>query len=330
MKFWKIVSFLIAGVLLFLVFLHFVGFQSLLSTFAQVNSSLYLLAVGLIIVSIVFWAVRWNVYVDSRGYTVGLFDLLKLTLIGIAINNLTPLARMGGEPVRAYLLSSKHGVDFEDSVASVMADGSTFLITHLLFIVVGFIAVLSIMSPPRWIVTILALSCISVLSLLFGLVFGIYSGRDYIIRFLRYITNKFDRLKEHREGIVERYEKFRASFKECLSDKKNLSKVFLVAGLSRALNIIAYFLMFLAVGHYLPIPVLIAVLGIVAMANVLPITPGSLGVYEGVFISAFALVGVPISISAVVVLLQRLVWYWGTSILGVSLGAYYGVDRFGV
>ena len=45
-----------------------------------------------------------------------------MTIIGLAINDLTPSGRSGGEPVRAYLLSKSSNESFKTTFATVMSD----------------------------------------------------------------------------------------------------------------------------------------------------------------------------------------------------------------
>lgn len=63
--------------------------------------------------------------------------LFRTRLAGEAINYVTPTAWIGGEPVKAHLLSKRYGVPLEEGMASVVVAKTTFSISMFFFIVTG-------------------------------------------------------------------------------------------------------------------------------------------------------------------------------------------------
>ena len=63
--------------------------------------------------------------ISITGYWV--YRLFKLRLVGEAFNNLTPLAGMGGEPLKAILLKKFYGVSYQDGIASLILTKTIFL-----------------------------------------------------------------------------------------------------------------------------------------------------------------------------------------------------------
>ena len=45
-----------------------------------------------------------------------------MVLVGLAVNNITPSGRGGGEPVRAYILAREGDYPMEETFAAVVAD----------------------------------------------------------------------------------------------------------------------------------------------------------------------------------------------------------------
>jgi len=94
--------------------------------------------------------------------------LFRVRLAGEALNYVTPTASMGGEPVKAWILSRRHGVPMEDGMASVVVAKTTFTLSMLLFVVLGLAVALMThgVSVPlmKWVWVVLP-----VLSLLLGL-----------------------------------------------------------------------------------------------------------------------------------------------------------------
>ncbi len=311
--------------ILVMVFFIFIDTGEVIQTLLSVNIPIYLLAVSCIVTSIFVWAYRWKTLVNVRDYTVKVREVIGGLVVGLAINNITPFARLGGEPVRAYILKRKSGVKYADGLASVLVDGSVFLITTQLFVLASLFVLPFVMTPPTWLtIGILAFEVIMILFLLSFL--GIYFDRDYILRLINFLTERIGFLKEREEEIIGKYQDFQAGFKESLRNKQAMGKALTSAFLAKGLNLTAYYLIFISLGHQVPISHIFVIMGLLHIALALPITPGSLGIYEGAFISGFVLLGLPVEISASAVLLQRLIWFWGVSAAGGILGIHYGIN----
>jgi len=77
-----------------------------------------------------------------RGVPVGLrsaYELWKVWMVGFALEAMTPLAGLGGEPVKAFLLKQHHGIRYRDATASFVLARTTDLTGQAVFITVGFI-----------------------------------------------------------------------------------------------------------------------------------------------------------------------------------------------
>ncbi len=90
--------------------------------------------------------VRWN-------------ELFRTRLAGEALNYVTPTAWVGGEPVKAYLLSKRYGVPMTDGMASVVIAKTTFTLSMLVFIITGLVVTAATQPLPvavwRWVWIIL-------------------------------------------------------------------------------------------------------------------------------------------------------------------------------
>lgn len=64
-------------------------------------------------------------------------QLFRARLAGEAINYVTPSGWIGGEPVKAYLLSKRYGLPMAEGMASVVVAKTTFSISMFLFILTG-------------------------------------------------------------------------------------------------------------------------------------------------------------------------------------------------
>ncbi len=68
--------------------------------------------------------------------------LYIVRMIGEAYNNITPMASMGGEPVKAWLLKHNYNVSYLDSGASLVLAKTTSMCGLVIFVGVGFVLIL--------------------------------------------------------------------------------------------------------------------------------------------------------------------------------------------
>ena len=69
--------------------------------------------------------------------------LYGIRMIGEAYNNITPMASVGGEPVKAWLLKRSHGVPYRDSGASLVLVKTTSMVGLFGFVGVGCLLVMT-------------------------------------------------------------------------------------------------------------------------------------------------------------------------------------------
>ena len=93
------------SILILLVMLYFVGIDDVINALKIANLSLIGLAIATQIFTYFLYTIRWKVLNDIADLNAGIFKLLPMVLVGLAVNNITPSGRGGGEPVRAYILA---------------------------------------------------------------------------------------------------------------------------------------------------------------------------------------------------------------------------------
>lgn len=93
-----------------------------------------------------FDAAGWGVTFARRQPPLWLLYLARLT--GEALNNVTPTAYLGGEPVKAYLLR-RFGVPIEEGAASVILAKSALTISQIAFVLIG-VALLMMERDSGW------------------------------------------------------------------------------------------------------------------------------------------------------------------------------------
>jgi glycosyltransferase 2 family protein len=95
------------------------------------------LVLDVVIVALIFvgFALRWRYLLRGLGLDVGLGSVLGARVAGLAVGTLTPGAKLGGEPLRAYLLG-RRGVPLGPAIATVVVDRGIELLANVVFAVV--------------------------------------------------------------------------------------------------------------------------------------------------------------------------------------------------
>ncbi len=153
MKFAKII-FVLSGVALLGLLLHRTDLSPILHEVAAVGVLDMALVLALYVIA--FWTdvVSWQVTLGQADMGWGWARRLYLVrMIGEAYNNITPMASMGGEPVKAWLLKHRYGVPYRDSGASLVLAKTTSMFGLVIFVAIGFALILShgaLASSQKW------------------------------------------------------------------------------------------------------------------------------------------------------------------------------------
>lgn len=315
------------GLVGFLGVLHFVGIGKIVLEIRKANLLYYSIGVFFGFLSVFFWSLRWKTFIDVEEDT-SLFEIFKITIVGFSLNNLTPIAKLGGEPARAYILKKEENVPGDFGLATAFSELSAELVTSITWTLVTIALLFIIFNPPVW-VSGFMVAFIIVAILCSGGVFGLYSGKNIIERIIIWFTKKINRISHLKGKILSKYKKFQESFRRGLKNKKLFAKAILFSLLIKTSNILKFLFIFMALGYEISVLEIIIIMGIAIMLLSIPGTPGNLGIVEGGLISSLVLMGVPPGIAGSVVFLERLITFWGMTSLGILIGAQYGVKIFG-
>ncbi len=321
----RVILLFLVGFALFVAIFYLIGFDKLLNQLLKVYLPYFLMAVIFLILFVLLWAMRWWLFVRKAEPGIPYFDILKNHVVGLAVNNLTPVAKLGGEPVKAYILNRKHKIGIGEGLATVLSDLTMEFITSIGVVIVAMFLYITFTNPPFWIILIVLFFLIVAFLVLAGLM-EIQSERDLIPKFIRWLSNRSKRMEPHTERILEGYKEFQQAFRRGLKDRKTFIAGLTLAILLKIAEISSYYFLFLSLGYEVSLVTLVIIMGVNAMLLSIPATPGSLGVLEGGLISTFILLGVPSAEASAAVFLQRLILFWGVTVVGSLMGVHYGVS----
>lgn len=111
---------------------------------AGTDFSIILCVIGLYLINGVVKAARWQVLLRSFGSEVPFKRLYLFILIGLMVNNTTP-GRVGGEPVRAYLLRQEDETPMGQGLSAIFVERIMDLVVLLSMALTGIVVILPIL-----------------------------------------------------------------------------------------------------------------------------------------------------------------------------------------
>ena len=132
--------------------------MELIDKIRQANIYFILIVIILYFINLLTKSLRWYLLVNSTGAKVSFNKTFPFYIIGLALNNVTP-GKIGGEPVRAYLLNKEADVPIGQGIASIFAEKIMDIIVITTMAVIGAIFILPLLpiDAARMLVVVLVL-----------------------------------------------------------------------------------------------------------------------------------------------------------------------------
>lgn len=276
-------------------------------------------------------AFRWYLLVNSTGTRVPFRKTFPYFIIALAFNNVTP-GKIGGEPIRAYLLKKEANVSLGQGIASILTEKIMDLIVVSTMAFVGAIYILPLLTQNQsiFLISILTIVIIGTVSVL------IILGSARIFKKVVDILIRFG-LKRSKNGFVNKWtsalvgfvEKFKLGMSVIFKAKRTATAcVFLtiIIWVNEALRL---FIIFMAIADVPDVDVESVSIGGVFIATsianilglVLPLGSGSiLGVS-----AVFTAVGMDPNIASMAGFLHAATSIWISIPLGVITMLFMGL-----
>ena len=272
--------------LLFTILLLFLVFQSIdISKISRDLSGFKWKSMALLL--IVCWlgqllcSERWRIFAASLKMHGRYRSFVQMYFAGMFFNIGLP-SLIGGDAVKAFILSRRSGKPVHVGLASVLQDRAAGLITLLLY---GSIAIvlfpLSWRGFPLWVAYLLSWLAVA---LALGLVL---KGERLYSRFL--IPGSRTLLQRVLQMIAE----FHQALGNCDIQKGALFRIALYSFVNSALVLWIFQQVTAAAGYRVAIIPFSSLYPLVTLATMLPITLSGLGVREWFYVEALSLVGIP-------------------------------------
>ncbi|MGL6299058.1 MAG: UPF0104 family protein [Methanobacteriaceae archaeon] len=330
-----IFSFIIVFIIIFAMVV-FAGLDGIIASLKQTDLRLLALSFLIKMLVIVLWAFRWKFILSRMNNTnnsvkspnfANVFGILLTSIFG---NNITP-GSIGGEPLRAFVLNKYNKTPVEVGFASTLVDRVLELLPFILMTLVAVVALLS------WELELVSKSILIILiaATILGFSVILYAGINkevstaIVFKILHGLESFISKIyknynPEYAEIKAKEYiDNFNSSFRVIISDKQLFMVGAILALFTWGLDILNFYICFLAIGITPPIAPFITVLTIAILLSFLPLLPGALGITEIIMIALFGPVGITADHVLAASTIERITSYIFPTVLGILATVYY-------
>lgn len=302
------------------------NFYQMLEAVKRADHWLIASAIAIYFISVAIWATRWQAalsFIDCRMSFSKRYLILCATIF---LNNITPVARVGGDPFgRVYMSRKLANTSYSSTVAAVIGEHALTPLVVVSFLMAGLI--LQFGKGSIELTSILAVIWfLAALGAVFGPRFffrrriAIKRVSDIASRVLGWFGQR-ERIREMLRGI----EAFYASTYATIGKWRNVLAIGSLTLLVGALDILRLYVIFVALGYQPTLPMLLVASSLPTIVGLIPFLPGGLVLVEGSLISVFALFGVPLNLAMAATLIERGISFVLSTMIGAGVFSYLGI-----
>lgn len=296
---------------------------------SRANYGLIATAIGLYMLSIMFWAARWRVSLSAVGYPRRLRDLYLVVFSGIFVTNITPFTYSGGDPLaRGYLLKKTQDVPYSIGFATILAELMLDLLIFLSFLMTGlFMYVYATSSSAMMLVVGGWLAAVVALLAVYSHILRHKKGSERVKRLVARVVRTF-RSRIKKATISTAIDDFYATAHAIVSRRKIAALVSTFSATLWIFGMVRLFIIFQAFNYTATLPMLMLAVTLPAIVGLLPLLPAGIGTVDVTIVGIFLLFGVPIEIAVSVTLIERTITLLFGTAIGAIVASYLGVKAW--
>lgn len=268
----------LASIALFVYVIFIFGNEAFEIIKLNVNLPLVGVVMVLALVSFIPYTMRFKVLLEAYGEKVPFWMLFRHTLATFSVSYVTPFSRLGGEPVRIYMLKKEAGVDYRTGSTAVILDKYVEALGGGVYIFSGLLIVLALPQSPLSLKLILGAATLVILFVLGYIYIRGKRGKGYFSSFFTFFRLHKIRRIFHWLVIIEDIESKMNEFFRHHKKKFFLSCFYYV--LTAIVHIALIKILLISIGFNLPIITLILIIALWGLLSFVP-TPAGLGALEG-------------------------------------------------
>ncbi len=316
-----------------------IGLRRIVAAARRTDPRSIALAAGLFLAVFWLWAFRWQ-QVIGRADRPALLRIFPIFMAGVFGNTITPGARMGGEPVRAYYMSKAFGGEKTRHLGVMLADKLGYSAVFFLFLaasvlyVVGFVPIPAIYKAVLGGLVLLIAAAtasgfllhkqVGVRSRVLGwLLPFLYHGR-----LLEFIRRRFRTYQQFERYAIRKMDNVLSPIGQAAGSPKALAKILTISVVSWVVFCWAHYVLFRALGADLDFARIVVIVTVSTFCGDVSVSPGGAGFMEAAMLALCAAFGVEQGVAAAAILMGRGIYYACSLGLGglcfAVLAARYG------
>lgn len=302
---------LVAAVVYFFVLPLIPGFRQAVQDLSSIDPYLLIVGLGLQSLSLFAYSALTKAALGHEGNRIGVLRLFRIQLSTKALGNIVP----GGSAASSalgYRLITMCGVPGPDAAFALATAGIGSAV--VLNFVLWFGLLISI--PARGVNAVYgSAALVGVVLMAFAafVIFGLVEGQGRSERLVRAVAR---RLRFNENHAAEVLSHLGGRLENLYADKVLLRKVVAWALANWLLDALSLWVFLRAFGGNIGFDGLLVAFGIANVFSVIPITPGGLGIVEGIYIPTLVGFGVMSRTATVGVLSYRVAQYWMPIVVG--------------
>lgn len=324
-----------AGLFVFLLYLYFfVPFGDFASKIRQADPFYYSLAFGAMILSVAFYSLTWQRLLHLLSVKSSFLKTFQFIWVGSFVDLLVPAESISGDISRIYLMSKESGENAGKVVASVIGHRILAMTITLGGLVISTVYFAVKYNPPPLVMEIVSVIGTGTLVSMI-LIFYLSKRRqatDKLVNWVIGVLVRFSRGRWQFERLKKSAEKMLKAFHDGI-DHLGVRRSRLVLPVSLAIvawlsDLLIAVFVFYALGaqEIVRFSAIVIVYSISVAIQSVPIgVPGEVGLVEIVMTTLYALLGIPIAVSAVATVLIRVLTLWVRLLIGGLTVQWLGI-----
>lgn len=297
--------------------------------FEAIRDADYLLigsAIATYFISVAIWAGRWQTALSFINCRISFVTRYLILCATVFLNNITPGARVGGDPFgRIYMLHKLENTSYSSGMASLIGD---FALTPLV-VVSCLMAGLLLQFGKTSLQSSLILATVWVLAALGTTIMPrlFFKKRIAVKRISNIARRVLGWVGRHRDiqATVEGIEAFYSSTYTIMDKWQKVLPIGVWTLLIGALDVFRFYAIFLALGYHPTFSTLLVASSTPIIVGLIPLLPGGLILVEGSLISILVLFGVPPNVAMAATVIDRGIMFAMASIVGAGAFSYLGI-----
>ena len=283
-------------------------------------------AIAIYFVGAAIWAGRWQTALSFINHRIGFGTRYLILCATVFLNNITPGARVGGDPFgRIYMLHKLENMSYSSGMASLIGEFALTPLVVVSFLMAGLLLQFGKESVQSSLLLIAAWA-LAALGTLF--VPRLFFQRRIAAKGITRIAGRVLGWFGKRKNVQETVEGIEAFYSSTYTIMDKWQKVLSIGGwtlLISAFDIFRLYTIFLALGYHPQISMLLVASSLQIIVGLVPLLPGGLIIVEGSLVSVFALLGVPLNLAMAATVIERGISLVLSTIVGAGVFSYLGV-----